>query len=65
MRTSECCLRYKDIEYKFIVWWRVYSKIFPEIENLAKHKYISNLQRNNILQNKTKTKQSFHWLKID
>ena len=30
------------------------QKIFFEIKNLVKYKYISNLQRNDILQNKTK-----------
>ena len=40
------------------------QKIFPEIKYLTKCKYISNLQRNNILQNKTKIKHNFHWLRI-
>ena len=33
------------------------QKIFFEVKNLVKYRYISNLQRSNILKNKTKIKQ--------
>ena len=36
---TACCTIHKDIEYVFIVWWRV-QKIFPKNKNLAKYKYI-------------------------
>ena len=29
---NKCCPRHKDIQYVFILWWRVYAKkLFPEM----------------------------------
>ena len=56
----------EDIEYVFLVWWRVHSKKIPEIKNLAKNKNISNLQKKKkCLRKYDMLKIFFCWLKIN
>ena len=42
----------------------IFEKVFHEIKNFAKYKYISNLQSENVLQ-KTKIKRNFDGLEIN
>ena len=39
------------------------QNIFPGMKSLAEYKNIFNLQRKNILENRTKIKRNFYWLK--